>query len=340
MAVPSSNRKPRLLHLLAICSFFLSFRSAPCAAQEPSAKPEAPAPKQQLAVIPLPSKSAATAPSTVDSESQPEKLQDFAEFVAHFLQGLGQDCLKKSCKVLVTDFILTDGNTTPYGMQLADALSAEFARHSNQVHPVDRQVFHDAMSKFRVPPNLVKSDLARSLARTFDADFIVVGTIEITGEESAQLTARLLDSRSLYLRVSEKDRPAYSAWIDFLVPKYSADLSPLQSLTTLPAITSTVTGEAVYPAGADGTSSPKCTYMPNPPYSEEARKSQLTGIIDTEAIINSRGTLEDIRIVIGLPAGLNETTLAAMKTWRCEPAQKDGKPVAALVSFEVYFRMY
>jgi hypothetical protein len=178
------------------------------------------------------------------------------------------------------------------------------------------------------------------LARTFDADFIVVGTIEITGEESAQLTARLLDSRSLYLRVSEKDRPAYSAWIDFLVPKYSADLSPLQSLTTLPAITSTITGEAVYPAGADGTSSPKCTYMPNPPYSEEARKSQLTGIIDTEAIINSRGTLEDIRIVIGLPAGLNETTLAAMKTWRCEPAQKDGKPVAALVSFEVYFRMY
>jgi hypothetical protein len=73
--------------------------------------------------------------------------------------------------------------------------------------------------------------------------------------------------------------------------------------------------------------------MPNPPYSKEALRSKVIGTVYAEAIINSR-------TITGLPVDLNETTIAAMKTWRCEPAQKDGKPVPTIVAFQTTFRMY
>jgi TonB family protein len=62
--------------------------------------------------------------------------------------------------------------------------------------------------------------------------------------------------------------------------------------------------------------------MPNPPYSDGARKLKLNGTVTAEAVINSEGKLESIRIVRGMPGGLNETTIAAMRTWRCHPALK------------------
>jgi TonB family protein len=80
--------------------------------------------------------------------------------------------------------------------------------------------------------------------------------------------------------------------------------------------------------------------MPNPSYSERARKYKANGPLEAEAIVNSDGKLESIRIVRGLPFGLNENTIAAMRTWRCNPAHKDGKPVPTLVQFEVNFRLY
>ena len=77
--------------------------------------------------------------------------------------------------------------------------------------------------------------------------------------------------------------------------------------------------------------------MPNPPYSEEARKFQVRGVVLIDAVINSEGKFENVRIIRGLPDGLNDATLATMKTWRCNPALKDGKPVPSRVQFEVNF---
>ena len=76
--------------------------------------------------------------------------------------------------------------------------------------------------------------------------------------------------------------------------------------------------------------------MPNPS-SEEALKFQLSGSILVDAVINSEGKLETVRIVNGLPDGLNDRTIATLKTWRCNPALKDGKAVPTRVQMEVHF---
>jgi len=154
-----------------------------------------------------------------------------------------------------------------------------------------------------------------------------------TDDDEVQLSTRLLD-------VDDKDWSGYNAVVNLLATKSSVDLSPSEPFAPLPQITSTASGEFIYRPGVDGVSSPQCIYMPNPPYSEGARKFQLSGTLSAEAVINSEGRLENVRIVRGLPGGLNDTTIATMKTWRCNPAHKDGKAVPSRVQFEVNFRLY
>ena len=50
--------------------------------------------------------------------------------------------------------------------------------------------------------------------------------------------------------------------------------------------------------------------------------------------------MENVRFVRGLPGGLNESAIATIRTWRCEPAVKEDKPVAVVIEMTVNFRLY
>jgi protein TonB len=41
-----------------------------------------------------------------------------------------------------------------------------------------------------------------------------------------------------------------------------------------------------------------------------------------------------------LGLGLDEKAIEAVNTWKFEPAQKDGRPVAVAINVEVQFRLY
>jgi protein TonB len=47
----------------------------------------------------------------------------------------------------------------------------------------------------------------------------------------------------------------------------------------------------------------------------------------------------DVRVEKGLEATLDDNAVAAVRTWRFKPAEKDGKPVAVSVQIEVNFRL-
>ena len=59
-----------------------------------------------------------------------------------------------------------------------------------------------------------------------------------------------------------------------------------------------------------------------------------------EAIVTQDEMVKDPIILKGLPGGLSESMIAALKTWRCKPALMDGKPVATANQFEVTFRLF
>src|SRR5258708_2825947 len=94
-------------------------------AQEPSGKPEAPTPKVIQVPIPLPRNSSVREPSEKPAPV-PETVADMPALAASIAaHTVAADCKPKRCTVLVTDFKFSDGNTSVYGIRLADTLSRE-----------------------------------------------------------------------------------------------------------------------------------------------------------------------------------------------------------------------
>ena len=57
-------------------------------------------------------------------------------------------------------------------------------------------------------------------------------------------------------------------------------------------------------------------------------------------IVTPEGRAQDIYVMRSAGMGLDERALEAVRTWRFEPARKDGQPVAVQISVEVSFRLY
>jgi TonB family protein len=98
-------------------------------------------------------------------------------------------------------------------------------------------------------------------------------------------------------------------------------------------------GGGVFRVGG-GVSAPKAVYAPDPEYSEEARKAKYQGTCVLWLVVGPDGRPRDIRVARTLGLGLDEKAIEAVKTWKFEPAMKDGKPVAVQINVEVEFRLY
>lgn len=74
-------------------------------------------------------------------------------------------------------------------------------------------------------------------------------------------------------------------------------------------------------------------------YTEMARKARLQGVVIVEVVVGAEGDVENARILKGLPMGLNEQALAAVKTYKFQPALEDGQPVRAFHILTLDFRL-
>jgi TonB family protein len=79
---------------------------------------------------------------------------------------------------------------------------------------------------------------------------------------------------------------------------------------------------------------------PEPQYTEEARKNQVSGTVVLRAVFSSSGQVTNIRTVSGLPHGLTERAMAAARQIRFSPATKDGRPVSQYIQIEYNFNLY
>ncbi len=98
-------------------------------------------------------------------------------------------------------------------------------------------------------------------------------------------------------------------------------------------------GGGIYRVGG-GVSAPRAIYSPDPEYSEEARKAKYQGTVVLWLIVDQAGRPRDIKVMRSVGLGLDEKAIEAVKTWKFEPARKDGHPVAVQISVEVDFRLY
>jgi TonB family protein len=93
-------------------------------------------------------------------------------------------------------------------------------------------------------------------------------------------------------------------------------------------------------SGKDVNSKARVLSKPEPQYTEEARKNQVTGTVVLRAVFTSGGQVTNIRAVSGLPYGLTERAIAAARNIKFVPATKDGRAVSMYIQLEYNFNLY
>jgi TonB family protein len=99
------------------------------------------------------------------------------------------------------------------------------------------------------------------------------------------------------------------------------------------------TGGGIFHVGG-GVSPPRAIYEPEPEFSEEARKAKYQGVCTLGLIVGTDGRPTNIRVLNSLGMGLDEKAIETVKTWKFEPAMKDGHPVRVEIAVEVDFHLY
>jgi TonB family protein len=79
---------------------------------------------------------------------------------------------------------------------------------------------------------------------------------------------------------------------------------------------------------------------PEPPYTEEARKHEITGTVRVRMILTSGGTVNGVTALSRLPDGLTENALRAARHVKFIPAEKDGRRVSQYATIDYNFNLY
>jgi periplasmic protein TonB len=99
-------------------------------------------------------------------------------------------------------------------------------------------------------------------------------------------------------------------------------------------------GEGPYVLGP-GLSNPRALIQPPPPYTEEARKAHIEGVVVIQAVILKDGTVASFKVLKSLGHGLDESAINTISSkWRFSPGTLKGTPVDVIANIEVRFHIF
>jgi protein TonB len=135
-------------------------------------------------------------------------------------------------------------------------------------------------------------------------------------------------------------------------PVYGVNMSSTSTVGTGPQMQ---VGNTMKPAPAAASSAPvkplaepiaaaEATKLPLPQgqcfgkYTDDARAAGVEGTVVLDLIVGEDGHVRDVRVAQGLPHGLSEAAVAALRDCRFTPGERDGKPVPVRVrGFKIHF---
>jgi protein TonB len=86
---------------------------------------------------------------------------------------------------------------------------------------------------------------------------------------------------------------------------------------------------------------PKVVHIVQPRCTAEGMRRKTQGRVLLDALILPDGTVGDVRLIYALDptSGLDAQAIHAVKQWRFEPGQLDGRPVPTIVQIELKFKL-
>ncbi len=97
-------------------------------------------------------------------------------------------------------------------------------------------------------------------------------------------------------------------------------------------------GGGAYRIGS-GVESPQLVHQTRPDFTDEAVLKKIQGSVVLEVVILEEGKVGAVRVLQGLPAGLNDQAIQCVRAWRFIPGKLKGKPVAVIAEISIDFTL-
>jgi len=270
--------------------------------------------------------------------TQKLQLQSLASRVLQHSDAAG---CKKSCSILVANFTGESGSTSEIGMTLADELSSQLAAQAHGIQMVNRHALRQYLERERIASKLLEDDnAARWLAIENGATMVLIGYLKVRLTQ-ANLHVQLLHTHDFAKRVRDiQAKTLVEEEVFRDVSNFGAfeSAEPFGEPAALKGSNDAV--DATRTGAGKISAVPHCTDQPDPSYSNAARMVKFKGSIVLRVIIGKDGYIADSQVLKGAPFGLNKQALDTVRSWRCQPAEVDGQPVATMVPIEMTFRIY
>jgi TonB family protein len=217
-------------------------------------------------------------------------------------------------------------------MQLADAVAKELASQQNAIRIIERSRLRDYLEQERISETLLHNEKAmRWLGKQLGATAILTGEARDEGE-----SVRVV----VNLRSCDKEKAGPNEAFTFAYSGSKASLAPVVSTPKASQVSNGPSNPAAFRSGVGGVGAPVCTYCPPPSYTDPARAAKLNGTALLDVVVSANGETESATMVRGLPFGLNDKAIEAIRQWKFKPATRNGQPVPVMVVIEVTFRLY
>lgn len=169
------------------------------------------------------------------------------------------------------------------------------------------------------------------------ADLPLRITVELLGFDARTATYRVrFVDRNVVLADS---RVAATRGRQTVIGGLNGDEAPYLFLVLEPAGASGSAESAPLQVGHDITAPRRMVTVP-PRYTETGRKERVQGFVIVQAVIDKDGTVNDVKVLKGLPYGLTEAAVEAIRHWTFEPARDAlGNPVAVYYNLTINFTL-
>ena len=174
---------------------------------------------------------------------------------------------------------------------------------------------------------------------------------KVVPHEAPRAHPKAISTASVTKEAPPTDKPVVTADTTD-EPVYGVTMQSTSTQGTGPAVP---VGNTLQPAAATGPSKPvkpvaqpvaafEATKMPMPQgrcfgkYTEEAKAAGVEGTVVLDIIVGEDGHVRDIQVTQGLPNGLTQAAITALKQCTFTPGEKDGKPVPVKIrGFKIHF---
>ena len=86
-----------------------------------------------------------------------------------------------------------------------------------------------------------------------------------------------------------------------------------------------------------GTTPPKATHSPDPPYPDVPIDTEPRAVVVMLIGVTTHGHVGPVHVVRSSAPAFEKSAVATVKTWKFTPAKRDGKPVPVQITVEMTF---